>query len=118
MDHEVENDINVGAARRERPQAVRLDEARVVDAPARRPHDRVEALRVADAEEAPRARRRAGHGGCLRQRGGHRLLQIDMLFRPQCDDRRWRVHVVGRADCDSVEFVGMRRQHLAPIAVL
>ena len=100
MDHEVENDINVGAARRERPQAVRLDEARVVDAPARRPHDRVEALRVADAEEASRARGRAGHGGCLRQRGGHRFFDQDRqaAFQARLDDRGVRRGRDGHAD--------------------
>ena len=51
------------------------------------------------------------------QRRGHRLLQIDVLLRPQGHHRRRGVHVVRRADRHGVELVRVTGEHLAPILV-
>ena len=52
MDHDVEDDVDVGAALRERCEALALDEARLRDEPLDSADRRVEALEMADLEHA------------------------------------------------------------------
>ena len=79
VDHEVENDGDVRAARLERGEAVDLEEARLVQVRRRRPHGAVEPLHVPDLQHHP-ALRRAAHELL---RGGHGIRE--RLFHQQRD---------------------------------
>ena len=100
VDHQIQDHIHVRAACGEHPQAVCLDEARVANAAARGPHDRIEALRVADQKEFPRALRLPRHAHGLLETRGHRLLDQDRQAAPQAglDDRGVRRGRYGHAD--------------------
>ena len=57
MDHQVEHDVDVGAAFTERRQALALDEARPDHAPTQRADGGIEALEMADLQDAAPANR-------------------------------------------------------------
>ena len=78
MDHDVEDDVDVGAALGERREALALDEARLRDEPLDRADRRVEPLEVADLEHALGADRELEQLLAIRDRRRERLLDEDV----------------------------------------
>ena len=78
VDHQVEDDVDIGAALAERRQAVALDEARPGDDAGQGADRRVEALEVPDLQDAPARVRRIDQRLPLRDRDGHRLFDQDV----------------------------------------
>ena len=74
VDHEVQHDVDVGAALGERREAVTLDEARLADDAVERADRRVEALEMADLQHAPAADGELEQRLALVHRRGERLL--------------------------------------------
>ncbi len=89
VDHQVEDDVDVGAALGERREAVALDEARPGDDAGQGADRRVEALEVADLQDAPARVRRVDQRLPLRDRDGQRLLDedVDALVEQGTGDR-------------------------------
>src|SRR6185436_1882518 len=79
VDHQVQDDVDVEAARGERAQPVNLDEARGRDGRLQDVHRRVEALDVADLEDGLAVRGHADQVLRLGGRRGHGLLDQDVL---------------------------------------
>ncbi len=74
MDHQVEHDADVGAARLERREPVRLDEARGRQLAGHGQDHGIEPLQVAHLQHQPVAGGKRDELACLVRRGGDRLL--------------------------------------------
>ncbi len=74
MDHQVEDNIDVGASPGEHAETVRFDETGLADPWQHRLQRRIEALGVADQQQPARTRRLVRHGARLGESGGHRFL--------------------------------------------
>ena len=81
MDHQVEHDVDVEAAGRERAEAMDLDEPGLEGRLAQRVDGRIEPLDVPDLQDRPLLAGQPDQVLRLRQTGRHRLLDEDVLAR-------------------------------------
>ena len=79
MDHQVEDDVDVEAAGRERAEAMNLDEPGLEGGLAQRVDGRVEPLDVPDLQDRPLLAGQPDQVLRLLQAGRHRLLDEDVL---------------------------------------
>jgi hypothetical protein len=77
MDHQIQHDRHIGAARLEGRQPLALDEQRVLDQMASGANDRIEPLDVPHLQHHTGGIGRGHQLVCLGQRRGHRLLEQD-----------------------------------------
>ena len=103
MDHQVEHDVDVGAARLERREAMRLDETRRAELALERDDGRIEAFEVTDLQHATHARGRRHELARLVERLGDRLFDehVDAVLETAHGDRV--VQRRGRRDADRID---------------
>ena len=86
VDHQVPNDVHVGAPPGEGAEPVHLDEPRLREHPERRLDGRVVALDVPDLDDAPAGARDRQEAVRLGEGRGHRLLDQDVP--PALEEKR------------------------------